>query len=117
MVAARNLAIILAVAAAVYFVPGGGNAAAVVTAVLGTLILVALVLLAVRFYREHLNDLYGLGDTWRAVLYGALAAAVLMMAARARLVATGVGTLAWIAVIGGASYAVYLCWRRYREYG
>jgi hypothetical protein len=117
MVAARNLAIILAVAAAVYFLPGGGNAAALVYAVLGTLILVSLVLLAARFYREHLTDLYGLGDTWRSVLYGALALAVLVMAARARLVSTGVGALAWIAVIGGASYAVYLCWRRYREYG
>jgi hypothetical protein len=117
MAAARNAAIILAIAAAVYFLPGGGNAAALVYAVLGTLILVSLALLAVRFYREHLTDLYGLGDTWRVVLYGALAAVVLAMAARARLVSTGVGTLVWIAVIGAASYAVYLCWRRYREYG
>jgi hypothetical protein len=117
MVAARNAAIILAIAAAVYFLPGGGNAASIVYAVLGTLILVSLVLLAVRFYREHLSDVYGLGDRWRAVLYVALAAAVLAMAARARLVHTGAGTLAWIAVIGAASYAVYLCWRRYREYG
>jgi hypothetical protein len=117
MVAARNAAIVLAIAAAVYFLPGGGNAASLVYAVLGTLILVSLVLLAIRFYREHLTDVYGLGDTWRAVLYGALAAVVLAMAARARLVSTGGGTLVWIAVIGAASYAVYLCWRRYREYG
>jgi hypothetical protein len=117
MAAARNVAIVLAIAAAVYFLPGGGDAAAVVYAILGTLILVSLVLLAARFYREHLTDVHGLGDPWRAVLYGALAVVVLAMAARARLVDTGAGTLAWIAVIGGASYAVYLCWRRYREYG
>jgi hypothetical protein len=117
MVAARNVAIILGIAAAVYFLPGGGNAAAIVYAVLGTLILVSLALLAVRFYREHQTDVYGLGDRWRVVLYVALAAAVLAMAARARLVHTGVGTLVWIAVIGAASYAVYLCWRRYSEYG
>jgi hypothetical protein len=79
-------------------------------------LLVSLVLLAVRFYREHLTDVYGLGDRWRAVLYGALAVAVLAMAARRRLWETGTGTLLWLVLIVAASLALVEVVRRYRAY-
>lgn len=117
MVLARNIAIVLLLAAAVAFIPGGGDAAGLIGAVLSTLILVSLVLLAVRFYRERRLDIDGLGDRWRAILYGSIGAAVFAMAARPRLFESGAGTLLWIAVIGGASYALYLVWRRHRELG
>lgn len=113
---ARNVAIILVLAAAVAFVPGGGTTAALVGGILSTLILVSFVLLAARFYRERSMDLVGLGDRWRALLYGALGVAVLDMAARPRLVATSGGTIVWIALLGAAAYSVYLVWRHYREY-
>src|SRR5215210_5755975 len=101
-------------AAAVAFLPGGGTGASVVGAVLSTLILVSIVVLLARFYRERRMDIEGLGDRWRGALYGAVAAVVLVMAARDRLFDTPAGTLVWIAVVAGASYAVYLVWRRYR---
>ena len=71
---------------------------------------------SVRFYRERRMDIIGLGDRWRALFYGAIAAVVVAMAARPRLVETGAGTLLWLAVVAGASYAVYRVWRHYREY-
>jgi hypothetical protein len=114
--AARNVAIILVLAAAVAFLPGGGTTAALIGAILSTLILVSLVMLAARFYRERRMDLDGLGDRWRAVLYGAIGAAVLDMAARPRLSQTGGGTFVWIAVLGVCAYAVYLVCRHYREH-
>jgi hypothetical protein len=113
---ARNIAIVLVLAAAVAFIPGGGTTAALVGAILSTLILVSFVLLAARYYREHRVELDGLGDRWRGLLYGAIAVAILAMAARPRLRETDGGTIAWIAMLGGASYAVYLVWRHYREY-
>jgi len=113
---ARNVAIILVLAAAVAFVPGGGTTASVVGGILSTLILVSFVLLAARFYRERRLDLDGLGDRWRGLLYGAIGLAVLAMAARPRLQETDGGTIAWIAMLAGASYAVYLVWRHYREH-
>ena len=116
MVVARNVAIVLVLAAAVAFLPGGGDTAAIVGAVLSTLILVSFVVLLARLYRERRLDLESLGDTWRGVLYGALGVVVLVMAARGRLFETDAGTLVWIAAIASASYAVYLVWRRYREY-
>ena len=116
MTAARNVLIILALAALVAFLPGGGTGASVVGGVLSTLILVSFVLLGARFYREHRYDIDGLGDRWRATLYGALGVIVLAMAARGRLVATGPGTLAWIFAVAGSAYALYLVWRHHRSY-
>jgi multisubunit Na+/H+ antiporter MnhB subunit len=114
--AARNVAIILLLAAAVAFVPGGGTTAGLIGAILSTLILVSFVLLAARFYRERRMDIEGLGDRWRALFYGAIGVAVLDMAARPRLRETDGGTIVWIALLGASAYAVYLVWRHYREY-
>src|SRR3954469_3146834 len=99
----RNIAIVLALAAAVYFVPGGGETAALIGALLSTAILASFVLLAARFYRERRMDIVGLGDRWRALFYGAIGAIVLAMAARPRLIVTGAGTLLWLAVVAGSA--------------
>ena len=116
MAAARNVAIILALAAGVYFLPGGGDAAAVIGALLSTAILASFVMLGVRFYRENRLELLGLGDRWRALLYGAIAVVVVAMAASRRLFESGIGTIAWIAAVGGSAYALFLVWRHRREY-
>jgi hypothetical protein len=115
---ARNVAVILVLAAAVAFVPGGGTTAAVAGAVLSTLILVELVFFVARLYRDHRLDLEVLGDRWRALLYGAIAVIVLAMAARPRLREQGDGgTIVWIVLLAGAAYTIYLVWRHHREYG
>jgi multisubunit Na+/H+ antiporter MnhB subunit len=115
--AARNVAIVALIAAAVAFLPGGGTSAGIVGGVLSTLILVSLVFFAARFYREHRLDLEGLGDRWRGVLYTALGVLLLAFAGRARLWETGGGTLAWVVVVAAACYALYLVWRQHRAYG
>ena len=118
MSTARNVAVILILAAAVAFIPGGGTTASVAGAVLSTLILVALVFFVARLYRDHRLDIEMLGDRWRALLYGAVAVIVLAMAARQRLQDQGDGgTIVWIALLAGAAYTLYLVWRHYREYG
>jgi uncharacterized protein involved in cysteine biosynthesis len=116
MSTARNIAIVLLLAAAVAFVPGGGTTARLVGAILSTLIMVSLVFFAYRFYREHRVELNGLGDRWRGLLYGAIAAVVLALAALPRLQDSSGGTLVVVAVVGGAAYAFYAVWRHYREY-
>jgi multisubunit Na+/H+ antiporter MnhB subunit len=113
---ARNVGIILVLAAAVAFIPGGGQTAGLVGAILSTLIMVSLVFFAARFYREHRMELDGLGDRWRGLLYGAIGAVVLALAALPRLSGSPGGTLVVVAVLGGAAYAFYAVWRHYREY-
>ena len=118
MSAARNVGIVLVLAAAVAFIPGGGTTASVVGAVLSTLILVSLVFFVARLYRDHQLDLEMLGDRWRGLLYGAVAVIVVAMAARPRLRSEGDGgTIIWIVLLAGAAYAIYLVWRHHREYG
>jgi multisubunit Na+/H+ antiporter MnhB subunit len=112
----RNVAIVLVLAAAVAFIPGGGQTAGLVGAILSTLIMVSLVFFAYRFYRDHRMELDGLGDRWRGLLYGAIGAVVLALAALPRLSDSSGGTLVVVVVLGGAAYAFYMVWRHYREY-
>ena len=116
MATLRNVGIVLLLAAAVAFLPGGGTTAALIGGILSTLIMVSLVFFAYRFYREHRLELDGLGDRWRGLLYGAIGAVVLALAALPRLQNTSGGTLVVIVVLGGAAYAFYAVWRHYREY-
>lgn len=111
----RNALIVLALAAAVYALPGGGESADFVSAVLSVLITASIAFFAYRFYRENRMDLYGLGDRHRGLLYGALGALVLMMAARVRLFDTSGGALLWFAVVIGSVYALYVVFTHYRS--
>jgi hypothetical protein len=117
MAVARNVLIILALAAIVRFAPGGGDTAALVNAILFTLLNVVFVYFGVRFYRERRVDIYGLGDRGRLLLYGGLAAIVLALAATGRWLDSGAGTLVWIALLVGAIAALVTVFRQYREYG
>jgi hypothetical protein len=117
MVAARNILIILALAAIVTFAPGGGDTAALINAVLLTLLNVVFVYFGVRFYRERRLDIYALGDRGRALLYGGLAGIVLALAGTRRWLDTGGGTVLWVLLIGGSLVALVSAFRIYREYG
>src|SRR4051794_41839882 len=102
MAVARNVLIILALAAIVRFAPGGGDTAALVNAILFTLLNVVFVYFGVRFYREHRIDIYGLGDRGRALLYGGLAGIVLALAGTKRGVGSSAGPPAGGLLLGGS---------------
>jgi O-antigen/teichoic acid export membrane protein len=116
MAAARNIVIVLGLAALAAFAPGGGDSAALISAILFTLLNVVFVFFGVRFYRERRMDIYSLGDRGRALLYGGLAGIVLALASTGRWLNTGAGTIAWIVLIGGSIVALVTVFREYREY-
>ena len=116
MKAARNVAIIALLALGVWALPGGGTAAAFVGALLFVLLTIGLGLFAGRMYLEYRTTLYGLGDGYRAMLYGAIGAAVFALASGPKLFSTGAGTIVWFALMGGAAYALYVVFRHAREY-
>jgi len=116
---ASNVAIVLAIAAAVYFLPGGGRAASTFEAALWVAFGLGVGYLGLRLYREHRIALHSLGDGHRALLYGAVALAVFEYVARVRMWRTGFGELAWFVLLGVVVYsllAVYRHWRAYRTY-
>src|SRR5438034_11844504 len=116
MAAARNVLIILALAAVVQFAPGGGDTAALVNAILFTLLNVVFVYFGVRFYREHRLGIYSLGDRGRALLYGGLGGIVLALAGTKRWLDTGAGTAVWLVLLCGSVAALIAVFRQYREY-
>src|SRR2546421_5587124 len=116
MKTARNIAIVLAIAAAVALIPAGGFAAGLLLWVLGIAFWGILAWFVARMYREHRESLFMLGDRMRALLYVSIGVAVLTVAATRRLWETPGGTIAWFALVGGASYGVFAVWQYSRRY-
>jgi hypothetical protein len=112
----RNIAIVVAIAAAVDFLPGGGRAADTVGAVLSVAFFAGLVYLAGRLYREQRIALYGLGDNRRALLYGAFAVGVFAAAAAERMLQTGFGAFVWFVLVGSVLYTLIAVYRFSRSY-
>jgi hypothetical protein len=113
---ARNVAIIALIAAVVYAVPGGGQAANAFESALLAAFGVAIGYLGLRLYRESRTTLYGLGDRYRALLYGALGGGALLFVARQRMWESGLGELLWFVLIGLAVYALLAVYRHWRAY-
>jgi hypothetical protein len=113
---ARNVAIILAIAAGVYFIPGGGHAASTVEAALWVAFGLGVGFVAVRAYREHRLTLYGLGERHQALLYGAIALAVFEWVGRERMWQTSIGELAWFVLLAFVAYAFLEVYRFSRAY-
>ncbi|HEX2016376.1 MAG TPA: hypothetical protein VGN69_06745 [Solirubrobacteraceae bacterium] len=112
----RNIAIVLAIAAAVWALPGGGRAANLVAAVLSVLFAAGLGFFAARMYLEHRVALHGLGDRHRGLLYGAIALVFVTLAATPRLTSSGPGTIVWLALLAAAVYAGAIVFRYSRSY-
>lgn len=112
---ARNAAIVLAIAAAVYFLPGGERAASTFEAVLWVAFGIGIAYLGLRLYREQRIALHGLGDRHRGLLYGALAGGMFLATARQRMWDKGLG-LVWLALIVLVIYALITVYRHWRTY-
>jgi hypothetical protein len=127
----RNIAIILAIAAAVYFIPGGGRAAETIAAALWTAFALGIGLVALRMYREHHVALFSLGDLHRGLLYGAVALAVFLWVVRTRMwyalqVRGGelvqahrwdsFGEVLWFVLVGLVVYSLVAVYRHARRY-
>jgi hypothetical protein len=112
----RNAVIVLLIAAVVALVPGGGTGARVAVQAVSLLFLGAMTWIAVRLYREYRVTLYSLGDARRAILYVAVGAGVVTLSAMSVMLSTGVGTIAWIVIIGACVYAIFAVVWAARQY-
>ena len=116
MTTARNIAIVLVIAALVAIVPGGGTSANVALQAVYLVFLGTLWWFGSLMYRQHRVALYSLGDARRAVLYGALAVAFLTLTASQKLWASSAGTIAWCVLLVAAVYAAFAVIWSARQY-
>ncbi|MEX2108783.1 MAG: hypothetical protein WD827_07850 [Solirubrobacterales bacterium] len=107
---ARNVAIVMALAAVVAFAPAGSNAAEVVLTAISMAFLTAIAWTAYIFSRQNQLTLAALTDGRRAILYGAIGVIVLLVAGTTKLFATGGGTLLWIVLLGASLVAIWRVW-------
>jgi NADH:ubiquinone oxidoreductase subunit 2 (subunit N) len=102
---AINILIVVALAAVVALLPGGGTGANVAVQAISIVFLASFAWIAMLQYREHRVALYSLGDSRRAILYGAVGVAVLTLTASSKLWQTSGGKFAWFALLVAAAYA------------
>jgi hypothetical protein len=112
----RNIAIILALAAAVDFLPGGGNAAAAVLTALSMIFLAAIAWLLYRVYNEQQLTIAGLRDSQKAGLFGSVGAIALLVVAYDDFRSWEGGLLLWIALMAACLGAIFLIWRSATTY-
>jgi hypothetical protein len=113
---ARNIAIVLVIAALVAIVPGGGAGANTALQAMYLVFLGTLWWFAAMMYRQHRVSLYSLGDGRRAVLYGALGVAFLTLTASQKLWASPGGTIAWCVLLVASVYAAFAVIWSARQY-
>ncbi len=112
---ARNIAILVVIAAAIAAIPGAGTAASIVSAVLSLAVAALVAYFVARLYRDRRIDIYGLGDLDRGILYASVAGIIVLLAASQEWTTTGgtVVELAGLAICAGGLLRVYQAWRSY----
>lgn len=106
MRAARNIAIIAALALIVAVVPGGDNAARAIVAALSITFLALIGFMGWQLYRQYRFTYLQLAERQRALLLAAIGAIVLMIAGADELFETGAGVILWIAVLGLSVFGI-----------
>lgn len=106
MKTARNIAIILALAAIFALVPGGGNVAEAIYATLSITFLTLIGFSAYQLFRQNRFAYLALDERLRAVLVVSLGAIVLMIAGADELTRTGAGLLVWLAIVGVSVFGI-----------
>ncbi|HWF53146.1 MAG TPA: hypothetical protein VG223_00900 [Solirubrobacteraceae bacterium] len=112
----RNVVIILAIAALVVAIPGGGTGANTAISAVSLFFLGTFGYIGTRLYREHRVRIYSLGDARRAIVYVAAGVATVVISATHGMLSTGVGTIAWVVLLGACAYAAFVVIWAQRQY-
>jgi O-antigen/teichoic acid export membrane protein len=115
---AGKFAIVALIALLLFLLPGGGDALSVLLTALSIAFFGLIALLAARLYREHRFRIESLSARERQVSYGSIGLALLTFTATRQMFDEGgFGVIAWLALLGLASYGIYWTWRSSQEYG
>jgi hypothetical protein len=112
----RNIAIIVALALIVWLVPGGARASLTVSNVLGLIFAAGFVFFGYRFYMEHREEIMGLEDRQRGILYASLTLIAISLIGTERMWNSGGGAILWLALIGLGCWGIFTVFRPWRAY-
>lgn len=107
----RNVAIIMALALVVAVVPGGDAAAEAILVALMMGFLAAIAWAGARLYRSQEMTLDTIPDGRRAILFGAIAAILLLIVGFEEFQERDGGVLVWIALMAVSVGAIFMVWR------
>jgi hypothetical protein len=114
---ARNVAIILALAALVTLAPAGLTARNTISNIISVIFIGGLGFFAYRMYMENRTTLFDLPEQRRMLLYGsATTLAFALIATRKFWDSAGLAILLWFALIAAAAYGFAVVIRAWREY-
>jgi hypothetical protein len=114
---AWKFAAIALVALVLTGLPGGDSALNTLLAALSIAFFTAIAFVGYRLFMQFRDDIEGLPERNRAVLYGAIGLAFLTFCATGRLFDVGGGgVVIWLALLAACSYGVYWVWTQYRAY-
>lgn len=117
MQAARNVAIILGLAALVTLAPGGLTARNTVSNIITVLFIGGLGFFAYRMYMERRITLFDLPEQTRVLLYGSVTLLVFALISTRKLWEdAGPLVLVWFGLIALAAFGLSVVIRRWREY-
>ena len=116
MQTARNVAIIALLALVVAVVPGGGEAADVIGATLSMAFLAAMTWAVYRLYQQQEMTLMTMTDGQRGLLFGSVAAIVLLFVGYEEFRARDGGVLVWLMLMAGVIATIFFTWRSTSEY-
>ncbi len=117
MKTARNIAIILALAAIVALAPGGLTARNTVSNLLTVIFVGGLGFFAYRMYMENRVRLFDLPDNHRLIAYASAGTLAFALIATQRMwSSSGPWILIWFALLAAAAYGFSVVVRAYREY-
>lgn len=117
MKTARNVAIILGLAALVALAPGGLTASRTTSNILSIIFFGGMAFFVYRMYMENRLTLLDLPENHRVILYGSLGTLAITLIATKRIWdSEGPAIVLWFALISAAVYGFVYVFRAYREY-
>ena len=114
---ARNVVILLLLAAAVWRLPGGETGGRTISNLIGIVFWGGLIFFLYRLYMERRATLMGWEDRLRVRLYASIGVMMFAIVATTRMFGFGsAGGLLWFALIGVAVWGIFTAFRASRSY-
>lgn len=110
MRAARNVAIVMALALLVAVLPNGNNAAEALLTALTMGLLAGMSWMLYTLSRQNQLTLATLSDGRRTIFYGAFGLIALLIAGADKMFATGGGSVLWLLLFAAAAAAIWKVW-------